>query len=344
MTLQRELPGQWLLEAGYVGSQGYDLTTDIELNGVPAQYLSTAQARDQAVIDYLGTQVPNPFAGLLPTGQNGANTARSNLLRPYPQFNNVPSNASDGNSQYDSAQFKLERRFTKGYSIIGTYTWSHYTERVFKLNSTDASYEKRLARDDVPHRVTASILYELPFGSGKPLGGNASGLVNGFIGGWSVNAIGQLQSGRPLDFAGRNIYFNGDVNSLKAKYSNDVDKPVWDTSGFYFHDALVQTNGVDDPVKQIQDTRIRLASNIRYFPSRIDGIRSPFLNLWDISIVKQVPLQGRVRMQFNIEFLNALNRVVFNDANTDPTNASFGKVTSQNNLPRDIQLAAKIVF
>jgi hypothetical protein len=51
-----------------------------------------------------------------------------------------------------------------------------------------------------------------------------------------------------------------------------------------------------------------------------------------------------VRAQFHVEFLNALNRVVFNDANTDPTNANFGKVTSQNNLPRDIQLAAKIVF
>src|SRR4030095_8965537 len=130
-------------------------------------------------------------------------------------FNNVPSNASDGNSQYDSAQFKLERRFTKGYSVIGTYTWSHYTERVFKLNSTDASYEKRLARDDVPHRVTASILYELPFGSGKKWGSGISPVVNAFIGGGSVNAFGQLQSGRPLDFNARNIYFNGDTSSLK---------------------------------------------------------------------------------------------------------------------------------
>ncbi len=261
-----------------------------------------------------------------------------------PQFINVPSNNSDGTSQYDSAQFKLEKRFTKGYSIIGTYTWSHFTERVFQLNPTDASYENRLARDDVPHRVTASILYELPFGRGKKWGSDANGLVNGFIGGWSVNAIGQLQSGRPLDFASRNIYFSGDINSLKAKYSDNADVPVWDLSGFYFHDAAVQTNGVDDPVKQRADQRIRLASNIRYFPSRIDGVRSPFLNLWDISIVKQVPLQGRVRLQFNVEFLNAFNRVVYNDANTDPTNANFGKVTSQNNLPRDIQLAAKIVF
>ena len=344
VTVQRELPGQWVVEAGYVGSHGYDLTTNTELNGVPAQYLSTSRVRDQAVIDYLGTQVPNPFAGLLPTGFTGATVARSQLLRPYPQFSNVPSNASDGKSRYDSAQIRLERRFTKGYSIIATYTRSHFTERVFRLNSTDATYEKRLARDDVPDRVTASVLYELPFGKGKPFGGNAGGLANAIIGGWSVNAIGQLQSGRPLDFEGRNIYFNGDLNALKAKYSNNVDQPVWDISGFYFHDAAVQTNGVDDPVKQRADPRIRLASNLRYFPSRVDGLRSPFLNLWDISIVKQVPLQGRVRMQFNVEFLNALNRVVFNDANTDPTNANFGKVTSQNNLPRDIQLAAKIVF
>jgi len=215
---------------------------------------------------------------------------------------------------------------------------------VFKLNSTDTSYEKRLSRDDVPHRVTASILYELPFGRDRRWGRNASGFANAIIGGWSVNAIGQLQSGRPLDFGDRNIYFDGDLKSLKAKYSNNVDQSVWDLSGFYFHDAAVQTNGVDDPVKQRGDQRIRLSNNIRYFPSRIDGLRSPFLNLWDISIVKQVPLGGRVRAQFNVEFLNAFNRVVFNDANTDPTNANFGKVTSQNNLPRDIQLAAKIVF
>jgi hypothetical protein len=344
LTVQRELPGQWLLEVGYVGSHGYNLTTDVELNSVPANYLSTAQARDQGVIDFLGTQVPNPFAGLLPTGSTGANVARSQLLRPFPQFTGVPTTGSDGTSQYDSAQFKLEKRFTKGLSVISSYTRSHFTDRVFKLNPTDTTYEKRLARDDVPHRVTGSILYELPFGRGKTWGGNASGLTSALIGGWSVNAIGQLQSGRPLDLAGRNIYFNGDINSLKAKYSDNVDAPVWDISGFYFHDAAVQTNGVDDPVKQRADQRIRLASNLRYFPSRIDGIRSPFLNLWDISIVKQVPLQGRTRLQFNVEVLNALNKVVYNDANTDPTNANFGKVTSQNNLPREIQLAAKIVF
>jgi len=352
ISVQRELPNQWLVEGGYTGSRGWNLTTgggtgagEIELNAIQSQYLSTSHVRDQANIDFLAALVPNPFRGLLPgTAFNAATVARSQLLRPFPQFNNVPIYGDEGTSQYDSAQMKIEKRFTHGYSIIGTYTFSHFTERVFRLNPTDPGFENRLARDDVPHRVTTSLLYELPFGHGHSWGGNASGVVNGLIGGWSVNAIGQFQSGRPLDFESRNIYFNGDVNALKAKYTSDSDAPVFDISGFYFHDALVQTNGVDDPAKQRTDTRIRLVNNLRYFPSRVDGLRSPFLKLWDISIVKQVPLSGRMRAQFNIEFLNAFNVVVFNDANTDPTNADFGKVTSQNNLPRDIQLAAKIVW
>jgi hypothetical protein len=345
VNVQRELPGQWLFEAGYVGSRGYDLTTDAELNGIPAQYLSTSRVRDQAVIDFLGAQVRNPFAGgLLPTGFTGANVARSQLLRPFPQFNNVPTNRSDGSSRYHSGQVRIERRFAQGYAIMATYTLSRFTERTFRLNATDAEYENRLSRNDVPHRVTTSILYELPFGQGRRFGSGMSGLANAFLGGWSVNAIGQFQSGRPLDFGDRNIYFDGDLDALKTRYSDNVDDPVFDLSGFYFHDAAVQTNGVDDPVKQRADQRIRLSNNVRYFPSRIDGLRSPFLKLWDISIVKQVPMGGRVRAQLNVEFLNAFNVVVFNDANTDPTNANFGKVTSQNNLPRDIQLGFKVVW
>ena len=148
----------------------------------------------------------------------------------------------------------------------------------------------------------------------------------------------------PVDLSARNVYFNGDPSGLKTDYSGDTNNPVFDTSGFYFHDAAVQTNGVDDPVKQRADTRIRLANNVRYFPSKTDGLRSPALNLWDISVIKQVRVNDRVRAQFHVELLNAFNRTVYANPNTDPTNADFGKVTSQTNLPRDIQLAMKLVF
>jgi hypothetical protein len=352
VNVQRELPGQWLLEIAYAGSRGWDLTTggggqagEIELNSIPAGFLSTSRQRDQATIDFLSQLVPNPFAGLLPgTSLNGATVARSQLLRPFPQFGNVRTYADDGTSRYHSAQAKIEKRFTKGYTLLAAYTWSKFTERVFLLNPSDTSYENRLSEFDVPHRVALSGIWELPFGSGRRWASNPGALANALIGGWSIQAIGQLQSGRPISFHDRNIYFDGDLGALKTKYGGDSEQPVFDVSGFYFHDAAVQTNGQDDPTKQRADPRIRLSNNIRYFPSRVPGLRGQGLNLWDISIVKQVQLNGRVRAQFNVEFLNAFNHPVFNNPNTDPTNADFGKVTSQNNLPRDIQIAAKIVF
>jgi len=345
-------PGQWLLEVAYAGSRGWDLTTggggaagEIDFNAIPVQYLSTSPVRDQATIDFLAQLVTNPFVNLIPgTGSNGATIARSQLLRPYPQFGNVRSFDDDGTSEYNSAQAKIEKRFTRGYTVLAAYTWSKFTERVFKLNPSDSGYENRLSEFDVPHRVALSGIWEVPFGNGRRWASGASGISNALIGGWSLQAIGQFQSGRPISFHDRNAYFNGDLGALKSDYSGDSNQPVFDISGFYFHDAAVQTNGVDDPTKQRADSRIRLANNVRYFPSRIPGLRGQGLNLWDISIVKQVPINGRVRAQFNVEFLNAFNHPVFNNPGTDPTAADFGKVTSQNNLPRDIQLAAKIVF
>jgi hypothetical protein len=342
ISVQRELPGQWLLDLGFAGSRGYDLTTDLDLNPIPAQYLSTSRVRDQVTMDFLNQNVTNPFQGLIPgQGINGSIT-RGQLLKPYPQFTGVTSNASDGTTRYKSGQVKIERRFTKGYMLLAGYTWSKFTERVTKLNATDTEYEERPSSSDVPHRLSISGILELPFGQGRHWLTGASRLADSLIGGWSVQAIGQLQSGRPIDFG--NLYYNGDPTGLKVHYSSNTDVPVFDTSGFYFHDATVQTNGVDDLTKQRNDTRIQLGSNIRYFPSRIDGIRGPALKTWDISLVKQVRLTGNVRAQFNIEFLNAFNQTYFNDADTNPRNTTFGKVTSQNNLPRDIQLAAKIVF
>ena len=60
--------------------------------------------------------------------------------------------------------------------------------------------------------------------------------------------------------------------------------------------------------------------------------------------MKQLRFTDRFRGQFHVELLNAFNRAVYNNPNTDPLNAEFGKVTSQANLPRDIQIALKLVF
>jgi hypothetical protein len=315
------------------------------VNPVPAEYLATSASRDQATINFLTTNVTNPFVGLLPgTNLNGSTVQRQQLLRPYPQFADIQSWSYNGSTDYYALQGRAERRFSKGYTLLFAYTYSKFTERVSYLNPTDTELEDRPSSADAPHRFSFSGVWELPFGRGRRFGGDVNGFVNALIGDWTVTAIGQIQSGRPLDFTGRNIYYDGDPQGLKATYSDDVSKPVFDTSGFYFHDAAVQTNGVDDPTKQRNDQRIRLANNLRYFPGRISSLRSQALNEWQLSLVKRFRLTGRIRAQVNIEMLNAFNQTIFSGPNTDPTSASFGLVTSTYNLPSSVQIAGKLTF
>jgi hypothetical protein len=135
------------------------------------------------------------------------------------------------------------------------------------------------------------------------------------------------------------------VNGLKADYSKVKDGlPIFDTSGFYFHDAAVQTNGVDDPAKQRNDNRISLAQNIRYFPSQFSSMRQQTLSLKDMSFIKKFQFSSRVRGQFHVELLNAFDQPYFNAPTLTPTSSDFGKVVSTQNLPLNVQLAFKLIF
>ncbi len=233
-----------------------------------------------------------------------------------------------------------------------------FIEQFSVLNETDTDFEKRISRDDVPHRVSFSGLFELPFGKGRKWGSSWNGFVDTIFGGWQLNGIYQWQSGRPIDLGGRNVYFNVDASKLAAAITSanaDPKQKVFDISNFYFTDAAVRTNATNpatpatlsdplDPAKQRADTRISLANNIRYFPSRFSGFRGQNLNLWDLSILKKIRIYERLNLELRGEFLNAFNHVQFNDPETNPTNANFGRITSQANLPRNVQIGLKIVF
>ena len=352
LNIEREFPGQCLVEASYVGNRGYDLTTETDsLNAVPRKYLSTAPIRDQAAIDFLTANVVNPFQGLAPgTALDGATVQRQQLLRPFPQFGNIHSRRNDGRSIYHSAQFRVEKRFTRGYTLLASYTWSKLLEEVSLLNPTDTNYEKRISANDAPHRIVMSWIWELPFGKGRRFGNQWKGVPQALLGGWQVQGIWQAQSGRPLEFG--NLFFNGDPNKLRTNIKGRTVDATFDTSGFYFTDAAVQfvnpntgnPTGVPDPVKQRNDPRIKLASNIRTFPSHLPGFRGQSLNLWDLSLIKSFSFSESIRLQLRGEFLNAFNHAQFNNPILDSTNSDFGKVTSQANLPRDIQLGIKLIF
>ena len=217
-------------------------------------------------------------------------------------------------------------------------------EETFLLNETDTDYERRISENDIPHRVVVSGIWELPFGRGRKWGSGWNGVVNTIMGGWQVQGIYQWQSGRPINLEARNIYYNCDPSRLRTTISGSHVDNTFDTSCFYFHDAAVQTNGVDDPVKQRADQRIRLASNIRTFPSRLPGFRGQPLNLWDLSMIKNFSVTEGLKFQIRGEFLNAFNHPQFADPSTDPTSSGFAKTTGQTNLPRNVQIGLKLIF
>jgi hypothetical protein len=318
-----------------------------ELDALPRQFLSTSRSRDtsmQATIDFLSTKFKNPFLGLAPgSGLNIFNTVdRSQLLRPFPQFSSIGSQRNEGSSIFHSGQLRAEKRFSGGYSLLASYTWSKLLEQNSLLNSTDTQLEKRVSGDDITHRVVVSGIWELPFGARHRWGANWRGPLNQIFGGWETGVIFQAQSGRPLGWG--NLFYAGDPSQLRATMAGSAVDRAFDRSGFYFHDLLVQKNGVDDPAKQRGDNRIKLSNNIRYFPSRLPNFRGQGLNLWDISLIKKLSITERLHLQFRGEFLNAFNHAQFNDPNLDPTSSDFAKIKSQNNLPRNIQLGLKLAF
>jgi len=115
-------------------------------------------------------------------------------------------------------------------------------------------------------------------------------------------------------------------------------------SGFYFHDAAGQTNGVDDPVKQRADTRIQLGNNVRYFPSTLPNVRTDNLKLFDLGVSKVFRTPGKTTLQFRMEVINAINYTVLWNPGVDPRVAQFGLINQDRNNPRDIQLGLRFTF
>ncbi len=129
---QRELPYNIIVEGLYLGNYGYDIEITRNINALPTQYLSTSNSRDAAMTAnnaFLTASVANPFAGLLPgTSFNNATIARTQLLRPYPAFGDITTTNNDGKSWYNSGQFGLQKRFSKGNTLGISYTYSRWEQ------------------------------------------------------------------------------------------------------------------------------------------------------------------------------------------------------------------------
>ena len=329
--LQRELFKRFVFEATYVGNRGTHIEIGQNLNVTPQRFLSTSPTRDNPTINYLSANLPNPFVGLMPPGASGtftgANLSRERLLRPFPQFDAINQSRFDGYSWYHSAQFTLEKRFSKGYTVSGTYTLSKFMQATETYQADDLRPTEVISDLDRPHRFVISGIYELPFGRGRYFGSNANPVVSRLIGGWQLSGVYTFQSGAPINWG--NIIFNGDINNIKLPSDQQSVRRWFNTEAGFERNAALQ-----------------LANNIRTFPLRFGFIRADQTNNYDLSILKNTQIREGFNAQFRFEALNAMNTVLLPAPNTTPSVAAFGQAISSNqaNYPRRIQLTLKFIF
>ena len=322
--LQRELPGQFLVEASYVGNRGTRIGVTRQLNNTPAEYLSRLGVRDTGVINFLSESFPNPFVGTNPI--YGVNISRGSLLRPFPEFGNVAVEDPVGYAWYHALQIRSEKRFSHGYTFQLAYTWSKAMQATEFLNSTDPVPYRSISDLDRTHHLVMTGIVELPFGRNKRFGAKMPRALDFVAGGWQLNGVVQRQSGAPLGF--------GDVWTLFTGNPDDVVLPKDQRSP----DRWFNTNAGFN-----KNTAQQLANNIRYSPLRFSGVRADGQARWDFSAIKHFRVTERAGVEFRAECLNAWNHPNLFAPNTTVTSTAFGTITNQD-VPRAWQMSLKVGF
>ncbi|HXN22051.1 MAG TPA: carboxypeptidase-like regulatory domain-containing protein [Candidatus Dormibacteraeota bacterium] len=331
LGVQRELLGGFVAEASYVGNRGTHIEITRNLNAVPQKYLSKSPVRDQTTIDRLAETLPNPFLGLLPatagTTFRATRIRRDRLLRPFPEFDNVTASANDGYSWYHSLQLRLEKRFSRGFTVQGNYTFSKFMEASELLNTDDPRPTRSISDADRPHRLAVSGIYEFPFGKGRRFLSGVSPVIAKLISGWQVSGIYQYQSGAPIGFG--NIIFTGNIADLALPAGRRTTKRWFNPDAGF--------NKI--PGEQLE-------SNVRTFPLRFSFLRTDRINNFDLSVLKNTAIGEKKSLQFRFEAVNAFNHPLFPGPNTSPLSPNFGSISSSNqaNYPRRVQVTAKFLF
>jgi hypothetical protein len=323
--VQRELTGGWVVEAVYVGNYGYDIEITRNINALPLQYLSRENSRNTAMEDnnrFLNFTVTNPFAGLFPVGSSlqGPTVTRLQLLRPFPAFGDINTSVNDGKSWYHSGQFRLEKRFSKGYTVGAAYTWSKWLQATEYLNAADPEPTKMISDQDVPHRLSLSAIYSFPFGRNRKFLSNANWLVNAVMGGWQIQGLYAYQSGFPVRFANDAFYTGGDIS---------IDNPT--TANWFNTSAFLTTAPVQ---------------HLRTLPFHFNDVRRDPINNIDLSLIKDIHLREQMRVQLRFEAINAFNEPYFPGPVVNPTDTNFGRINTSNqeNYARRVQLGVKFIF
>ena len=301
------------------------------------------------------------------TDRRNPNQPRPGGSPPYPQFGAWTYWESGSSSVYHSMQVRAEKRWSAGYSFLMSYTWSKSIDNVsslfqtssepaFPQDSLNMRAERGLSNFDARHRFVFSHLYELPFGAGKQWF-SQPGIVNYLLGGWSLNGIWSVQSGRPFT-VNRNLDQSGTGTFILAPsdrpdvISNPFQAgPVPANPDPGCH-ASVSSGGRAPDVVRTPDFWFNpcafVAAPGGFGNSGRNALIGPGLRNVDLALMRDVPLGELQRLQFRFEFFNVFNHPNFDIPNRVFDSSTFGAIRSSNGYgnkpPRQIQLSMRFLF
>ncbi len=384
---------------GYVGMHTYHLgvwSKPNEVNPTMAQskYGAIAQADGLPLNQFLALPISDPrvqAAGISAPWPGfesifGPAATASQALRPWPQYGDVDNPLNPiASVSYNGLQSSVQKHFSRGLTALLSYTFSKTIGDAdsnsgpssgaenaiyagsFYQDFYDPKAERAVTSSDIPHVVSLSYTYELPFGRNKTYLNH--GPLTEVVGGWSISGMHQYQSGRPIHieydaFGASNPYFAaGDGFSFRPDlvpgqplknpaYKRSCSGPLQSAAGrapcqFYINPAAFS---------------IPVSGNFGNAPNLISALRMPAYIDEDLSVSKRTKIYERLDLQFQANFFNALNRTIFSSGGNAQTfiingappdlnsttlansNTVFGIMTAQQNGPRIIQFGMKLEF
>jgi hypothetical protein len=337
LTLERELPGQTIMRVAYVGSMARHLVASYGFNPTTPAGVAACLADPVCIKNKENQPTKYPSHYLLDPNIWG-------------QSGEVHTNA---NSNYNSLQVTVDKHFSHGLQVLGTYTWAHamdegssFEDVAFLANGGNDPYGN-LKRDygdsafDTRHRFTVSTSYDIPNLNKLSM---FSWMPSRVFGGWRLTGINAFQTGQPI------IFQDNSDNSLTCSgtftYYSCPDRPdvnfkpsILDprsagaTFGtlnhYFFNPAAFQPNAIG--------TLGTLRRGFLHGPS--------FWNV-DFSLQKDTKITEGTTIQARVELFNLLNHTNFANPSGNTSSGNFGRITAirANTNSRLVQLGAKFIF
>ncbi len=367
LGLERQLPGNLVVAANYIGKKGTHLYFAGDNN---RDILGPAMETNPNLVNDLETYVTNPFSS-----QNGGPISDPNstlsspsiqefqLQMPFPEYTSVTTDEPPiANSIYHALQLTANKAYSNGLELTASFTWSKsiddssmYDTNVAWIGNygpesgwalqdpNNPKSERSLSTFDIPAMLKLSYVYDLPLGRGKYFWSDMPRWVDGIIGGWKTSGTWQIRSGWPLQF-----FVSGGGVPLPTygpQRPNFVGKPTRN----YGPESLWVNNFFANASNTAPNSAIQAPApfTLGNAPRTTADIRTPRSFTSDLTIIKQFLLSNvreGIRLEVRLDAANAFNHPVFGTPDTGIGDGNFGVIDYLAVGPRQCQLALKIIF